>query len=191
MAMINVNSKEGFLVPLTSLGLSAGVRTVEVTVGGTNLSGGPAHASASEEVQVEVEDGLAGACAVVHDCAVAGGELAFGSELRGDELQAAEQESIGGRDAGERFDVLARADQDVGGSLRVNVFEGEDFVVLVNELGGDLCGADFAEEAIAHWKPPIVKGLVTTQLILQPAGGTPALRNAGILPALFERTGNR
>jgi hypothetical protein len=30
--------------------------------------------------------------------------------------------------------MLARAYQDVGGRLRADVFEGEDFVVLVNDL---------------------------------------------------------
>ena len=36
----------------------------------------------------------------------------------------------------------------MSGSLRVDVFEGEDVVVFVNFLGGDFAGDDAAEETV-------------------------------------------
>ena len=89
---------------------------------------------AAEQVQVKMEDGLACASAVVHHCAVAFGEIALAGELRRDHLEAAQEQSVGWRGVAERLDVLARADQDVRGRLRVDVFEGEDLVVLADKL---------------------------------------------------------
>ena len=39
-------------------------------------------------------------------------------------------------------------DEDVGGGLGVDVFEGEDVVVFVNFFGGDFTAEDAAEEAV-------------------------------------------
>jgi hypothetical protein len=39
-------------------------------------------------------------------------------------------------------------DEDVGGGLRVDVFEGEDVVVFVDFFGGDFATEDAAEEAV-------------------------------------------
>jgi hypothetical protein len=39
----------------------------------------------------------------------------------------------------------------VRGGLRVDVFEGEDVVVLVNFLGGNFAANHAAEEAIGGW----------------------------------------
>ena len=49
--------------------------------------------------------------------------------------------------------MLARDDQDVGRRLGVDVAEGNDEVVLVDEVGRDLAGDDAAEEAVGgfHW----------------------------------------
>ncbi len=38
----------------------------------------------------------------------------------------------------------------VGRRLRVDVVEGEDFVVFVDEFGGDLLLRDLTEDAVAH-----------------------------------------
>src|ERR1035437_1490010 len=44
--------------------------------------------------------------------------------------------------------MLFGNDEDVGGSLWVDIFKGEDVLVFVDFLGGDLCGDDAAEETI-------------------------------------------
>lgn len=57
-------------------------------------AGGPAEVAATEQVQVEMEDGLAGARAVVEDGAIAGEQVAFGGELGGDKLELAEESGV-------------------------------------------------------------------------------------------------
>ena len=81
-----------------------------------------------------MEDGLARAETAVYHSAVAFEEIAFASELRGDQLQLAEDGLIFGRGLGQRFKMLARANQDVRGRLRTDVFEGKEIGIFVDDL---------------------------------------------------------
>lgn len=49
-----------------------------------------------------------------------------------------------------RSDVLTRDDQEVRRSLRVDVAEGDNQVVLVDEAGWDVPAGDGAEETVGH-----------------------------------------
>jgi len=90
--------------------------------------------AAAEEVQVKVEYGLAGARTVVEDGAIAGEEVAFGGKLGGDELEFAEKGGVARMRVLQRGEMLARADENVRGGLRADVFEGEDLVIFVDEF---------------------------------------------------------
>jgi len=97
---------------------------------------------------MEMENRLAGAAPIIEDGAVAGEQVAFRGQLGGDELELAEKRGVARMRVLESREVFARANQDVRGGLRADVFEGEDFVILVHKLCGDLFCADFAEEAV-------------------------------------------
>ncbi len=111
------------------------------------LAGGPVHGAATEEVDVEVFDGLAAVGAGVDDEAVAFGEVLLAGDLGGDEDQVAEHGGVVGDGVGERGEVVAGDDEDVGGGLGVDVGEGVGGFVLVDGGGGDFTVGDFAEEA--------------------------------------------
>jgi len=106
------------------------------------------HGAATEEVQVEVVDGLAAIVAGVDDQAVAVGEGVGAGEIGGDGGEMAEEGSVVRGGVGERGEVLLGDDEDVSGGLRVDVGEGEGEVVLVEAGGGDGAGDDLAEEAV-------------------------------------------
>jgi hypothetical protein len=55
--------------------------------------------------------------------------------------------------------------------LRIAVFEGEDLLVFVDFLGGDLAGDDLAEQAIAHNGSILNLGTQTGESQTQTGGG--------------------
>ena len=97
---------------------------------------------------MEVEDGLSGAGADVEDGAVALLDVALAGDVGGGEVAAADEFSVGGIGFFQSGKMLFGDDENVRGGLRVNVFEGEDVVILVNFLGGNFAVDDAAEEAI-------------------------------------------
>ncbi|HTA59108.1 MAG TPA: hypothetical protein VK805_13175 [Candidatus Baltobacteraceae bacterium] len=117
----------------------------DLKVGHYTLAWGPAEIAASEKMQVEMENGLAGAGAVVEYGAVAGQEIALGGEFGSYQLQLAKQRLVGGLGIVQRDEMFLGANQNVHGRLRVDVFEGEHVLVLIDELGGNLFRANFAE----------------------------------------------
>jgi hypothetical protein len=97
---------------------------------------------------VEVEDGLSGAGADVEDGAVSLLDVALAGDVGGGEVTAADYFGVRGLGLFESSKMFFGDDKDVSGSLRVDVFEGEDVVIVVNLLGGDFAGDDAAEEAV-------------------------------------------
>ena len=81
--------------------------------------------TAAKQMQMEMEDGLACPAAIVYDGAVAFQKIAFAGQLRGDQLQFAKNGLMFGCGFVERFEMFARANQNVRGRLRTDVFEGE------------------------------------------------------------------
>src|SRR6266849_883633 len=144
------------------------------------LAGGPAEVAAAQKVEVEMEDGLAGAGAVVEDGAVAGEEIFFGGEFRGDHQELAEERLVFGWGVVKGFKMFARAEEDVYGSLRADVFKSEEIGVFVDKFRGNFFRADFAEEAIfvEIFRSGIGHGLAPA------TGGSSRRRTIGVNPSL-------
>jgi hypothetical protein len=66
----------------------------------------------------------------------------------GGEVTAADEFGVGGFGLFQSGKMFFGDDEYVGGGLGIDVFEGEDVVVLVNFLGGNFAAEDAAEEAI-------------------------------------------
>jgi hypothetical protein len=101
-----------------------------------------------------MKDRLSGAEADVEDGAVSLLDVALAGDVGGGEVAAADQFGVGGFGLFQSGKMFFGDDEDVRGGLRIDVFEGEDVVVLVNSLGGDFAAEDAAEEAIGighHW----------------------------------------
>lgn len=96
---------------------------------------------------MEVEDRLAGAGADVEDGAVALLDVALAGDVGGGEVAAADDFGVGGLGFFQSGKMFLGNDEDVCGGLWVDVFEGEDVVVLVNFLGGNFAADHAAEEA--------------------------------------------
>src|SRR5258708_38908283 len=95
-----------------------------------------------------MEDGLAGAGAVVEYGAVAREQVALGGQFGSYQLQLAEQRLVAGLGVVQRDKMFPGANQNVRRRLRVDVFKGEYVLVLINELRGNLFRANFAEQAV-------------------------------------------
>ena len=116
------------------------------------LGGGPMGEEAvvrfsGDDVEVEVVDELAcGAAVVVEE--VAGGSVGGFDDGVGDGGKGAGED---GEDVGraglDAFDVGAGDDEGVAWGDGSNVEEGEDVVVLVDDIGGDVAGGNFTEDA--------------------------------------------
>ena len=100
---------------------------------------------------MEVEHRLPAVLAVVRDQAITGALQTFtAGEVPGDEEEPAEQRGIVHVGVPHGPDVAPRDQQDVHGGLRVDVPEGDDVVVLVDDVRRDLSSGDLAEQAVAH-----------------------------------------
>jgi len=97
---------------------------------------------------VEVEHGLSGAGADVEDGAVALLDVALAGDVGGGEVAAADEFGVGGLGLFQSREMFLGDDENVRGRLRVDVFEGENVVVLVNFTGGNFALDDAAEEAV-------------------------------------------
>src|SRR6266478_1396551 len=55
----------------------------------------------------------------------------------------------------QRFEMLTRANQNVRGRLRADIFKREELWILIDDFRGDLLRGDLAEQAVgAHRFPP-------------------------------------
>ena len=115
---------------------------------GDYLAWRPGERPSTEEVHVEVEDGLAGAGADVEDGAVSLFDVALASDVGGGEVAATDEFGVGGLSFFQSSKMFLRNDENVRGGLRIDVFEGEDMVILVNFFGGNFAANHAAEEAI-------------------------------------------
>jgi len=100
---------------------------------------------------VEVEYGLASAGSNVEDGAVSLLDVALAGDVRGGEVATADEFGVGGCGFLQSVEMLFRDDEDVSRRLRADVFEGEDVVVFVDLLCGDLAADDAAEKARDGW----------------------------------------
>src|SRR5690349_10461179 len=96
-----------------------------------HLTRRPAKLASTEQVQVEVEDGLAGVRTDVVDRAVAVIEAALARQFRRDQVRVADNAGILVSGFFQSSDVLFRHDQDMGGRARIDVFERENGLVFI------------------------------------------------------------
>ena len=78
------------------------------------------------------------------------GVAVFLGEGRGPAHHLADQGVVSRRKIVQRRDVPARHDQHVHRRLRVDVLEGDDAIVLIDNRRGNLAGDDLAEQAVRH-----------------------------------------
>ncbi|MFM2199176.1 MAG: hypothetical protein RLZZ505_2608 [Verrucomicrobiota bacterium] len=118
---------------------------------GRESAWGPGELASAEEVDVEVRDGLSAVRAVVdHHAESAFREAEFGGDLGGGEEEVPKGRLISGVRLADSRDGLVRHYQDVDGSLRGNVAEGEAMFIAVHHIGRDFRVADFLENRL-HW----------------------------------------
>ncbi len=97
---------------------------------------------------MQVEDRLAGAGTDIEDGTVSVLEVALAGDLGGCQMAAADDVGVGGGSLFQSGEVALGNDEHVRRRLGVDVFEGEDVVILVNLLSGDFVAQDAAEEAV-------------------------------------------
>ena len=99
------------------------------------LSRWPMHLAAGEQVQVQMQHGLAAKVVTVDDQTI----TVFGKSLRlgiagGGEHQLADEGGIRLLECVQRADRSTRDEQDMGRRLRIDIAEGKYFVVLVDDI---------------------------------------------------------
>jgi hypothetical protein len=96
-------------------------------------------------MQVKMKHGLTRPAATVDNRAVAVKEIALTGDLRRDQMKFAKDDLILGGSIVQRCEVLSRANENVRGRLRADVFKGKYLCVFVHNLGRNLLARDFAE----------------------------------------------
>ena len=100
---------------------------------------------------MDMKDCLAGIAIGVEDRSVAARrQAAFAGDSGRPPHQFADEPVVLGAELVERRDMPFRYDQHVGRRLRVDVVEGDDAIVLVDQRRGNLTPDDFAEQAVGH-----------------------------------------
>lgn len=99
---------------------------------------------------MEVKDRLSGAGADVEHSAVSLLDVALAGDLGGGEMAAADDFGVGGLGFFQSREMFLGNNEDVGGRLGADVFEGEDVVVFVDFLRGNFAAEDAAEKAIGR-----------------------------------------
>jgi hypothetical protein len=113
-----------------------------------DLSRRPGERASAEQVDVKVEDGLSGTGSDVENRAVALLDVALAGDVGGGEVAAADEFGVCGLSFFQSGEMFLGNDENVCGRLRIDVFESEDMVILVNFSGGNFALDDAAEEAI-------------------------------------------
>src|ERR1700680_2057944 len=101
--------------------------------------------AATQKMQMEMEDGLAGTASGVHHRAVALRKIELASVFRGHQLQLAKHRLVFRRSFVQRSEMFPRANENVRGSLRADVLKGEDVIVFIYDLRRNLFRGDIAK----------------------------------------------
>src|SRR6185436_9869627 len=143
------NLPMGVRTALTMTGLSIGrLRSRNIPAGSTRR---PPHVAAAEEVEMKMEDALAGPAPGVRDDPVpARRDPLARREVLAHEEHPAEEPGVGLDRLADGGDVPHRHDEDVGRRLRAHVVERDDLVVAMRDPRRDLPLDDVAEDALAH-----------------------------------------
>ncbi len=107
----------------------------------------PGQRTSTEQVDVDVEDGLSGAGPNVEDGAVSLLDFSQAGNVGGGEVAAADEFGVGSLGFLQTREMSPRNDQHMRRRLRADVFESEHMLVLIDFPGGDFTAEDAAEEA--------------------------------------------
>src|SRR5262249_55401188 len=112
-------------------------------------SGRPGESSSAKHMCVQMRDALAGGLTgVYHQTVTALGDIQLVGDLRGDVQQVPHQRNVQLRHIVERLEiVLARNQHNVDRRLRIDVLDGDDLFVFVDEGGRRVVSYDVAKDA--------------------------------------------
>jgi hypothetical protein len=111
----------------------------------------PGQGAAAKDVQVQVPNGLTTVLTVVDHKSVPAWDQSFiSSNPGGCDQQFSGQFVLGTGEVRQPINVLPRYDQDMAGSLGVNVPERQKVLISENFRARNLPGDDFAEKTITH-----------------------------------------
>lgn len=107
--------------------------------------------AAGEDMEMDVEDGLAGVAVGVEDhTKSAVGKPTLSHDGCSATNHLAQKIIVAVAEIVQRRDVRFRNHEDVKWRLRIDIFEGEEMAVFENDFGRNLFRDDLAEEAIGH-----------------------------------------
>jgi hypothetical protein len=115
---------------------------------GYGLSRGPVQGPATQEMHVEVEDGLSGTGAYVEDGAVSTFNFALAGDLGGSEVAASDDFGVGSLGFFQAGKMPFWNDERVSGRLRIDVLKGKNVFVFVDLFGRNFSANDATEEAV-------------------------------------------
>jgi hypothetical protein len=102
-------------------------------------------------VQVKVENGLAGPGArVYHSPVAASFQTPLPRQLRRHHEETPQERGIVGGGIIQGFQVFAWDNECMDGRLRMGVLKRHDFIILIDNLGGQASLDDSAENALVH-----------------------------------------
>jgi hypothetical protein len=122
----------------------------------STLSRRPAECAATQQVEVQMEDGLAGPCSVIDNGAVSRLlNCFFTSEPGGHVQKMPEQRFILGTHFRKRWNMLSRHHEHVHRSLGLNILNGNDALILIDNFGWYFPPNDLAKDAwiLTHLAP--------------------------------------
>jgi hypothetical protein len=99
---------------------------------------------------MQVKYGLSCMRAYIGDEAVAIFQLALVGDLFSDGKDLSQDRTIVWLNVAHRGDMTRGNDQEMYGGLRMNIFKGDDMIILVHNFARYLARDNFTEEAILH-----------------------------------------
>src|SRR6266702_3370904 len=118
------------------------------------LSWRPTKLASTEQVKVQMKDGLPGIWAVVrYDTVASLIQTQLMGQFRGNREDAGKQGTIFGCQVCQGVDVTPGNEQDMGGCLRVDVCECDDILVLIDDFTRYLTRCYSAEKTMIHTLP--------------------------------------
>lgn len=97
---------------------------------------------------VQVEYGLAGAGTYVQHCSISLLDVALPRDLRCRDVTAPDDLGVSGLGFFQSGEMTFRNNEDMGRSLRLDVLEGEDMLILLDLFCGNLAADNAAEETV-------------------------------------------
>src|SRR5579864_119450 len=133
-----------------------------------SLSRRPAECASTQQVNVQVKDGLSSAGANVEDGAVSLLDFALAGDHGSSQMTAADDFGVAAFCFFQSCKMAFGNDEHMGRRLRINVFKREHVFVFKNFFRGNLAANDAAEEAIGIGHSWVTCGETITKVRLTP-----------------------